>query len=77
MHRIQHHSQMRYVNTHVMSSSVPVHVYETAVRVAELNGYETMSAFVKDAILDKIQSTAVAMNEICKGEKVLKPSEAW
>ena len=34
-----------------MSSSVPEVVYETAIRCAELNGYDSMSGFIKDAIL--------------------------
>ena len=37
----------------------------SALRVAELSGYSSVSAFARDAILDKIKSTASAMTVIC------------
>lgn len=67
--------QKRYGNTCVMSSSVPDVIYQSAVRCAELNGYETMSAFIKDAIIEKVQTTAMAMNSLCREHKVQQPVE--
>ena len=44
-----------------MTAAVDITIYETAIRCAELNGYTNVSAFVKDAILDKVKSTATSM----------------
>ena len=43
---------------------MPVTIYETAIRCAELQGYETVSAFVRDAVLDKVKATSAAMSAI-------------
>ena len=53
----------------VISAGINAVVYETMIRCAELNGYETVSAFVKDAVLEKIQSTASAMRAIAEEHK--------
>ena len=43
---------------------MPMTIYETAIRCAELQGYESVSAFVRDAVLDKVKATAAAMSAI-------------
>ena len=53
----------------VASARLEPVVYETMLRVAELNGYETVSSFCKDAILDKIKSTARAMAAIVEEQR--------
>ena len=73
MPKIQASQQKRHGNTCVMSSSVPQVVYETAIRCAELNGYDSMSGFIKDAILEKIQLTSTAISMICSEHKVAQP----
>jgi len=57
--------QKRNGNFKNLTASVDLTVYETALRVAELNGYTSVSAFARDAILDKIKSTASAMTMTC------------
>lgn len=47
-----------------LTGCVDVTVYETAIRCAELMGYESISAFTKDAVLEKIKRTAMAMSSI-------------
>lgn len=76
MTKIAANTKARYGNTCVMSSSVPEAIYQSAVRCAELNGYETMSAFIKDAIIEKVQTTAMAMSSLCQEHKVIQP-EKW
>ena len=44
--------QKRNGNFKNLTASVDLTVYETALRVAELNGYTSVSAFARDAILD-------------------------
>ncbi len=53
-------------NAKNLTACVDVSVYETAIRCAELQGYETISSFVKDAILEKVKRTAVAMTSIAE-----------
>ena len=55
-----------------LTSTVDLTVFETAIRCAELNGYTTVSAFVRDAVLDKIKSTAAAMSSIAN-ERYSRP----
>ena len=43
-----------------VSAAMSVTIYETAIRCAELQGYESVSAFVRDAVLDKVKATAAA-----------------
>ena len=54
-------------NRKIASCQINSSVYEIMIRCAELNGYETVSAFVKDAILDKckrqVASTAAVLEE--------------
>tara|TARA_R110002012_G_C11395802_1_gene585119 strand:+ start:248 stop:454 length:207 start_codon:yes stop_codon:yes gene_type:complete len=54
-------------NRKVASCQINSTIYEIMIRCAELNGYETVSGFVKDAILDKckreIASTAAVLDE--------------
>ena len=58
--------QKNHGNFKNMTAAVDLTVYETAIRCAELNGYETVSSFVKDAVLDKIKATAMAMSSIAE-----------
>ena len=60
---IDTYQQTRY-NYKNVSAAMPVTIYETAIRCAELQGYETVSAFVRDAVLDKVKATAAAMSAI-------------
>ena len=60
---IETYQQTRY-NYKNVSAAMPVTVYETAIRCAELQGYESISAIVRDAVLDKVRATAVAMSAI-------------
>lgn len=53
----------------VVSARIPVHIMETAKRVAELNGYSNMSEFIKDCILREIEDTAFAMGQVAKRER--------
>ena len=69
MGRITVNQQKRNGNTLIMSACVPEVIYETGLRVAELHGYESMSSFVKDAIIEKIEATASAMSNICRKQK--------
>ena len=55
------YKQTRY-NYKSVSAALPVTVYETAIRCAELQGYESVSAFVRDAVPDKVKATAAAMS---------------
>ena len=64
------YSPVRNKPTAVASARIDSALYVSMVRCAELNGYEYVSAFVKDAILDKMQSTASAMVAICKDSRV-------
>ena len=73
MPKIESNQQKRNGNSYVMSSSVPQVVYETAIRCAELNGYDSMSSFIKDAILEKMQLTSTAISMICSEHKVAQP----
>ena len=75
MPKIENSQQTRNGNSCVMSSSVPVVVYETALRCAELHGYSSMSAFIKDAILEKMQTTSMAISSICQKNKAMQPVE--
>ena len=56
--------QQNLYNYKNVSAAMPVTIYETAIRCAELQGYETVSAFVRDAVLDKVKATAAAMSSI-------------
>ena len=51
-------------NAKNLTACVDLSVYETSIRCADLMGYETISSFVKDAILEKVKRTAVAMTSI-------------
>lgn len=55
-----------------LTACVELTIYETALRVAELQGYETVSSFVKDAILDRIKLTASAMSSIASDNYTMK-----
>lgn len=55
----------------VTSVHLSTPVYEAAVRSAELLGYQNMSAFLKDAICDKIEMTASAMSAVARQSKVI------
>ena len=70
--RVVSTQQKRHGNSSVMSASVPNEIYEFAVRAAELNGYETMSHFIRDAIIDKVQSAVCAMSAVCSDAKIKK-----
>ena len=52
--------QKRKNDSYVMSSCVPDVVYETALKAAELGGYESMSHFIMDAVIEKTRSTTLA-----------------
>ena len=52
---IETYQQTRYKYKNV-SAAMPVTIYETAIRCAELQGYESVSAFVRDAVLDKVKA---------------------
>jgi hypothetical protein len=58
--------QKRNGNFKNLTASVDLTIYETAIRCAELNGYKSMSSFMKDCLLDKIKSTASAMSCIAE-----------
>ena len=60
---IDTYQQTRY-NYKNVSAAMPVTIYETAIRCAELQGYENVSAFVRDAVLDKVKATSAAMSAI-------------
>ena len=64
--------QKKHGNFKNMTAAVDLTVYETALRCAELNGYETVSSFVKDAVLDKIKATASAMSSIAEARYSLR-----
>ena len=55
-----------------LTASVDIVTYETALRVAELNGHLSVSSFVKDCILEKIKNTANAMALIADERKTVK-----
>ena len=59
----------------VASTALNETVYETMIRCAELNGYETVASFVKDAILDKISMIASAMKMIANENR--SQAVAW
>ena len=50
----------------VMSSHVPPIIYDSAVKCAELLGYESVSSFLRDAICEKIEHTTRAIGNIAK-----------
>lgn len=58
--------QKRNGNYKNLTASVDLTIYETAIRCAELNGYNSVSGFVKDALLDKIKATAASMTMIAE-----------
>ena len=58
--------QKRNGNFKNLTASVDLTIYETAIRCAELNGYQSVSSFVKDDLLDKIKSTAAAMSSVAE-----------
>ena len=61
----------------ILSASVPTVVYETSVRCAELLGYDTMSSFVRDAILDKMEQVGAAVGSIARQNKMNKPDDEF
>jgi SUMO ligase MMS21 Smc5/6 complex component len=56
-------------NRKIASAQLNNTVFESMLRCAELNGYETVSDFVRDAILEKCENTAYAMAAIMKQNK--------
>ena len=60
---IETYQQTRY-NYKDVSAAMPVTIYETAIRCVELQGYESVSAFVRDALLDMVKATSAAMSAI-------------
>ena len=47
-----------------VSAAMPLTIYETAIRCAELQGYESVSAFVRDAVLDKVIATKFLREDV-------------
>jgi hypothetical protein len=56
-------------NSRIASASLSTTCHETMLRCAELQGYENISDFVRDAILSKCEETAYAMLGIMKDSK--------
>ena len=44
-------------------------IYETAIRCAELQGYESLSAFVRDAVLYKVNATKILRENVLEAEQ--------
>lgn len=56
-------------NNLIASTRLDPVIWDSMIKCAELNGYETVSAFVRDCVLEKMSSTAYAMISICKENK--------
>jgi hypothetical protein len=56
-------------NSRIASAQLTTTCHETMLRCAELQGYENISDFVRDAILSKCEETAYAMLGIMKDNK--------
>ena len=53
----------------VVSAHLTPTLHESMLRCAELTGYDFISEFVRDAVLDKMKSTASAMISFCEEAK--------
>lgn len=58
----------------IASAALPIAVFETMIRCAELQGYESVSDFVKDSILAKCEDTAYQMIGVVKDNKAMVAS---
>lgn len=48
-------------NRAIASTQLPVAVFDSMTRCAELEGYDSVSSFLRDAIIEKCQTTVAAM----------------
>lgn len=55
----------------IASAQLNTPVFESMIRCAELLGYESVSDFVRDSILDKMDQTASSMQAIIKENRVM------
>ncbi len=62
-------------NRAIASTQLPVAVFDSMTRMAELEGYDSVSSFVRDAIIEKCQATAAAMQVILRETKVKVEAE--
>ena len=53
----------------IVSAHLPLVMYDTMLKIAELTGYTTVSAFVKDAVCDKVKNISLAVSEIAVENK--------
>jgi hypothetical protein len=56
-------------NRAIASAQLNTAVYEGMIKCAELTGYETVSEFVRDAILEKCEGTAIAVANVMRNNK--------
>ena len=56
----------------VASAALSIPVFDSMIRCAELLGYESVSDFVRDAVLDKMSDTASAMQSIINENRAMK-----
>jgi hypothetical protein len=56
----------------VASAALSIAVFDSMIRCAELMGYESVSDFVRDSILDKMSNSASAMLSIINENRVMK-----
>ena len=73
---IQTFQKARQGNYKNLTASVDLSVYETSLKVAEMCGYETVSSFVRDCILEKIESTASSMSLMASQKRDKKVEKA-
>ena len=56
-------------NRRIASAQLSSTVFESMLRCAELLGYDSVSDYVKDAILDKMDATASTLKVIIKDNR--------
>ena len=62
-------SYQNAANRRIASAQLSSTVFESMLRCAELLGYESVSDYVKDAILDKMDATASTLKIIVKDNR--------
>ena len=62
--------QNKKYNRAIASTQLPTAVFDSMTRCAELEGYNSVSSFLRDAIIEKCQATTAAMQVLFHQNKV-------
>lgn len=74
MSNIVSYQNMKY-NRAIVSTQLTTPVFESMKRIAELSGYDSVSSFLRDAVIEKCQQTTSAIQVLFKESKVQVEAE--